>query len=499
MRKWILSGLCALLWCLPAWGMAVTADVPVPPEALAFFEGDAYYADARIISWLTPARSMELQEQTGDDAPFSDAAFALLRWDSQADIHCFQKTAQGWVWRANLPFSLTALAEKWELGPEAAPAITVALQDGKEILPDLIIHAAYGPALYADYAIERRGDGIWRLWYVETSSWSILPDDEAGRCDFIPEDGLTVTRSTAFLTAFGQIGDLAQIPLSPEEAAPLAPTMLIGQKGVFPANQRYPVYEGPNPDHDDRRLTYPRAGKGKAMVSTNGAITVYGSWQGSLLISYGLSDQQERFGWLRAEDLPADTLSVYEPLCFQPDGQNYLYGVVTQTAAKTDDPRGRGLSTGFIGSGASVRVLAQEPDSGYYLVEGRQNGAFWMGFLRPRIIDRSHGFVQHATRRIDRAVTFSEAEIHAAMDAVAAYIYDSFPGCVLKALRYVDAENADPTAWWVSTETGYRSMKLFSDLESMPLWDLESSGSDYEWILYRAPSEGWHVGNYGYE
>lgn len=71
-------------------------------------------------------------------------------------------------------------------------------------------------------------------------------------------------------------------------------------EGSFKKNQKFEVYAAPSAD------AY-RAAKGKASVSTNGGIEVYGETQGWLMIQYEVSRNQRRIGYITADALPYDT------------------------------------------------------------------------------------------------------------------------------------------------------------------------------------------------
>ncbi|MBQ6689337.1 MAG: hypothetical protein IJN02_08905, partial [Bacteroidales bacterium] len=103
---------------------------------------------------------------------------------------------------------------------------------------------------------------------------------------------------------------------SAEDAAFLTPIEGI----VFPTGEKYPVYYGPGYGYD-------RMADGKAAVSTNDWIRVYGEESGvvlnehgspgsSVLIEYEISEGRHRFGWVRVSDLP-DSVSVWQQLPWQ--------------------------------------------------------------------------------------------------------------------------------------------------------------------------------------
>ena len=66
----------------------------------------------------------------------------------------------------------------------------------------------------------------------------------------------------------------------------------------FAKGKTWPVYSGPGKD-------YARLGEGKAAVSTNGWIQVFGREKGWLFIQYNISPGRNRFGWIEGKALPA--------------------------------------------------------------------------------------------------------------------------------------------------------------------------------------------------
>ena len=92
----------------------------------------------------------------------------------------------------------------------------------------------------------------------------------------------------------------AQARLPEEPATPWAGYYLPDPvEGSFARNQKFDVYAAPSAD------AY-RAAKGKAAVSTNGGIEVYGETQGWLMVQYEVSRNQRRIGYITADALPCD-------------------------------------------------------------------------------------------------------------------------------------------------------------------------------------------------
>ena len=86
-----------------------------------------------------------------------------------------------------------------------------------------------------------------------------------------------------------------------QEKLSLAPDIpqgeLKAQRIKFTGGQKFPVYTGPG-------THYLRAGNGKAAVSTNDWIQVFGQENGWILIQYDLSRDRMRMGYIEASALP---------------------------------------------------------------------------------------------------------------------------------------------------------------------------------------------------
>lgn len=93
----------------------------------------------------------------------------------------------------------------------------------------------------------------------------------------------------------------------------------------FEPDQQYPVYNGPG-------VQYQRAGNGKASVSTNDWIQVFGEYDGWIMIQYAISDERYRIGWITRDALPEDLC--VDPLSMQ-GGDWYTLG---EDYELTDDP-----------------------------------------------------------------------------------------------------------------------------------------------------------------
>ncbi|MBQ8094648.1 MAG: hypothetical protein IJ242_13905 [Clostridia bacterium] len=119
---------------------------------------------------------------------------------------------------------------------------------------------------------------------------------------------------------------------------------LTAQNIRFSGGQQYPVYSGPGE-------YYLRGGNGKAMVSTNDWIQVFGREEDWILIQYNISNNKMRIGWIDDVALPSNA---YVPdLDFTPIICHTAY-----TVNVTDDPLNSQAVLTTIPAGAEVDWLA---------------------------------------------------------------------------------------------------------------------------------------------
>lgn len=360
-------------------------------------------------------------------------------------------------------------------------------------------------------------DGAWRI-VVKTydrASWqehrfildektvTVLVDDfvwlwgdfDLGQPWFAPD---TTQRYYDMLPGILQsyLGVEQASPSTPESEAPALPE-LTARLGSFPKNKTYPVYEALIGGDDEPNR---RAGNGKAKVSTNGDIWVYAAWKGHLLIEYEIGQGRNRIGWISADGLPSYTLEGVPALPDSWDTEENVYGVVTADTYLTDDPHYDGLDPYYVPvpTGTSVRCLGSLGTE--LLVECFINHELRMGFIPVYAVVQNFGYAENAVYSIDQATRFTEQDIRRAMNAVTAFIEEEWAGTAVIELRYIEAESADPDAWWQDKEGKLEGILLYADLNSMPLWDMEIGyiARDYQFILYREAGGEWYVGNYGY-
>lgn len=136
---------------------------------------------------------------------------------------------------------------------------------------------------------------------------------------------------------------------------PMAEDMLPASSFSFDKNQKYPVYQGPG-EH------YGVAANGKAYVSTNGDIQVFGYDRDYLLIRYNISESRSRVGYISAADFD------WEPV-YQTGWLHHLWRYGRAQAVHetflTDDPFHSDTPIASITAGEQVITLYAMQDYVY--------------------------------------------------------------------------------------------------------------------------------------
>ncbi len=167
----------------------------------------------------------------------------------------------------------------------------ISFDKGPEPSADWAVMAGhFGPAgHYPELGFHNR-DGV--MWVRgECAAASILPHQLDMRFDAY--DPQAVRLFTEW--AYDMMDSFLQMIPSTGESDALPQGQYIDR---FAKGQTWPVYSGPGKE-------YARLGEGKAAVSTNDWIQVFGREKGWLFIQYNISPGRNRFGWIEGKVLPA--------------------------------------------------------------------------------------------------------------------------------------------------------------------------------------------------
>jgi len=139
------------------------------------------------------------------------------------------------------------------------------------------------------------------------------------------------------------------------------------------ANEKYDVFAAPG------RSSY-RAANGKAEMSTNDWVQIFGEEDGWLLVQYDINRDQMRFGYIDASALPRDT-EVQSLRWYDLPRQTIKYNTYV-----TDDPLASCNTICWLNAGDKVDVLAEF--GGWYYIETTDSyGRLLRGFVPQSSID----------------------------------------------------------------------------------------------------------------
>ena len=141
-------------------------------------------------------------------------------------------------------------------------------------------------------------------------------------------------------------------------AAPVIPTgEMTAQEIQFTGGKKYNVYTGPG-------KKYARGGNGKAQVSTNDWIQVFGEENGWILIQYAINKDRMRFGWIPEKALPKG--AEVPPAAF-----DALPAEALEELRVTDDPLNSGTEILSLPAGSEVTWLSMMGDWAYIESAGK--------------------------------------------------------------------------------------------------------------------------------
>lgn len=148
------------------------------------------------------------------------------------------------------------------------------------------------------------------------------------------------------------------------------PTLPAGQLNAtvqsFPQGQTYPVYSAPSQNSL-------RSNKGKALVSTDDWIQVFGRTEDWLLIQYGIADSEYRIGYIQVAANPS--FNALSELCFHPVELTLQHDINL-----TDDPLGKNAKLCTIPANTKVEWLSSLGSRWAYL-SAELNGQPVRGFV----------------------------------------------------------------------------------------------------------------------
>lgn len=232
-------------------------------------------------------------------------------------------------------------------------------------------------------------DGVWRVkivWDYGENSIALVNDEKIGyirgdvREDYIDYSMNRVKYAYGTYDNRFAAFNIYDFPKNLEEARakltnpPVTPTDFYTPVIVtLRANEKYDVFAAPG------RSSF-RAGNGRAEMSTNDWVQIFGEENGWLLVQYDISRDQMRFGYIDASALPRGT-QVQQLRWFDLPQQEIRYNV-----SMTDDPLVSQNTIHRLSAGDRVTVLA-EFGSWFYIETQDGYGRILRGFVPQSSID----------------------------------------------------------------------------------------------------------------
>lgn len=347
------------LFSVKAEGARFSCDVP--EDVKTFFSQDKFSG--------TDIQAFVIVENENS----ADCAFAVGSKNGQNTLYGFEKKDNKYAY--------------WLVGRTALPqgkgTFTLWTDDEWIYYSASEGHSRYvkGPVVCLEFRDEKRQSqvncvfanegtsSIWRLKYIQrasqdknTPSFSVLTYED--HLHYLAPNGQSLGKVQGVVQTNLRYLNFSGIPATVKEAekkfstAPSIPweSELIGQEIAFDGGQKLPVYTGPGSQ-------YSRAGTGKAIVSTNDWIQVFGTENGYALIQYALSSDQMRFGYIDAAALPeghaVNTLVL-----------EYTPAYILRACSMTDDPLKSGNVIAKLSDKDQVTWLAAMGPYAYVETEG---------------------------------------------------------------------------------------------------------------------------------
>lgn len=226
------------------------------------------------------------------------------------------------------------------------------------------------------YFVFSNRDGIWKLggFYKNTPERETYIEYADDKITFHDFSNINDTPSSVYGVYQRDLRylNISQIPFTLKDARATltqVPSIPVGeltaQRIKFTGGQKYEVYSAPS-------TASLRGGNGKAIVSTNDWIQVFGQENGFILIQYDISSTHMRMGYIDAASLPRN--ATVNALNLQRQNR-----VMAYAAALTDDPLFSQTALAQLTQGQQVTLLANMGTWAY--VETTVNGLTARGFV----------------------------------------------------------------------------------------------------------------------
>ena len=339
-------------------------EFDLPPDVRNYF-ATSQWNDWQITGWVNPK----------DQKKSSACAFAAVKNGNSNTLVAFGWENGKWVYKWNNPSALPQVAEPIVLGTIISDSVcfTTFYVYNKEIEEMFCVW-------------EQQKNGSWELqelqhfggyrpkkglMFFDTHKDGVIQISNAGWVDGKETNTKVYGTYQRNLRYF----NLATFPLTLDEARaslsnpPEIPHGDFQAHNIkFTSGKKYPVYTGPGTE-------YFRSANGKASVSTNDWIQVFGKIGDWIMIQYDITSSKMRIGYIEANALPkkSDVPSLY----FEPKP---VY--VSRNTIITDEPLKGETPLGKIIAGQQDCYFLADFGDGWWYIQTILNGKSILGFVR---------------------------------------------------------------------------------------------------------------------
>ena len=307
-------------------------DIVNIPKTVKTFIDSSRWNGWEITGWVNPK---ELRSDTA-------CAFAVVKSGSKNDMLAFRWRDGDWEYYWHNASALPQVEE---------PVMLAELETG-----EFVSCYVFNEEILETHCLwKQKGDGTWHLQHLynyyplmffDTSIENALRVYNTGWTNRDIDEWVYGTYQTNLryfnLSIFPKTVAEAKEKLSNPPKIPAG--TLSAEKIQFTSGQKHKVFQGPGEE-------YGQASNGKAIVSTNDWIQVFGEENGWILIQYDIASDHMRIGWIAADALPHN--AVVSELVFSPVG-----AITSCEVNLTDDPLNSQVSIATFAQGVNVNWLA---------------------------------------------------------------------------------------------------------------------------------------------
>ena len=320
----VLAIVLSLFVYMPTSRAEGSGSIEVPQEVRSFIS-QGRWSEWIITGWVNPRNQRQKNA----------CAFAAVKQGSKNDLLAFGWDNGGWAYKWHNAAALPQVEAPILLTEITAETST----DMVQRLTGACFQSMYvvnNELQEADSLWIQNNDGTWHLRHLQIFRPFMCYDMSVDNMLRIYDVGwvegpATDERIHGVIQTDLRYFSFSDFPKTVQEAReklsnpPRIPKGTLSAKRIkFTSGRRYQVFQGPG-------TQYGQSGNGRAYVSTNDWIQVFGEENGWILIQYDITKDHMRFGWIAASSLPKNTK--VDELRFLP-----VPSITVHELTLTDDP-----------------------------------------------------------------------------------------------------------------------------------------------------------------